>query len=268
MGISDTFSDALETASDLSFESVFNMIFHTDTFPGPFTIMSIYICFYLRLSTQKPGMKWYRSFLLGVAMVTLPRFIMGRIIERQIKETDNHNFLIYFGVVWAFFNIFPFDIVFKFCNRPVSRLVLVIMEAISESLILVTTHFNVAGVFTYENGGADTARIIIYMCVITISPLFAQKVDAILSGERKRDFCFPVAHYKRVIVTNIIMTLITKESLLWSEALIDHYNLIPVLAMFNVIFRVIDYIVYEGYPFYYVDAIFPKFGDNYKQVFA
>ena len=267
MGISDTFSDALESAGDLSFETIYNLIFHTDTFPGPFTIMSIYVCFYLRLTTFKTGMKWYRSFLLGLCLVYLPRYTLGKIISRSIKESQNYNFLVYYSVVWLLFNIFPFDLIFKFCNRPVSRLVLAIMEAISESLILVTNHFNISSVFSYEDNH-DSAKIIMYMIFINIIPLLIQKIDAILSGEKKRDFCFPIAHFKRTLLSIVIITFITKESFFWTEAIIDHYSLIPLLAFLNGLLRAIDYIAYEGYIFHYVDFLFPSLGDHSPQVFA
>lgn len=265
MGFSDTINDAIDTASDLTFDSIFNIIFHTDTFPGPYAILCIYICFYLRLTTKSGGMSWYRSFILGLALAILPRYTLSWTISRLIPETKDYGFLVYFSVIWALFNLCPFDLVFKFCNRAASRFVLVLMQAHAESLITITNLFNVVSTFTNDDK-IDNSKVLMYMYCIELVPLFVQGIDMAISGE-KRFFIYPVAHFKRIVLIILVSNFITQETALWPESIIDCYSLIPVLSLINCVFRTIDFFAYEGYPFHYVDVIFPSLNDGSKRFF-
>jgi hypothetical protein len=209
-------------------------------------------------------MSWYRSFVVGLCMSYLPRYALTTLLLRRVPESKELNFLTYFAAVWALFNICPFDLIYRFCDRPVSRAVLSIMQAHSESVVLIHNLFNIATIFTSD--AIDNGKVIIYMGAILLVRPLIQWVDDVISNDPKPHM-EPVSHFKRIIIFIILCNYVTQQTFLWPEPIISYYELIPVVSIMSCFFRIIDFIFYEGNPFLYIDVIFPSLGDGSRQMF-
>lgn len=254
-------SDMLESASEMTFDDIFDLVFRPEGHMAYWVILSIYLCYYFRKSASPRGTKWYRSLIVGFLIIYMPRYVFSSIIHRSITELQDYTvWFVYLGI-WCAFNICPFDIVFAFCNRFSTSLALSIVEAHIEAIVTINQLYNITETFTSDDV-VNFEKIIFVQIFILFIPFIIQSIDAVISQDYERDFVFPIAHIKRISALSILIIFFTQKSSWVPEPAIDFYHIVPVMSVFCMLARFFDYLYYDFYNFKFLDLVLPALNDG------
>ena len=248
-------SDLFENVSEYTANDIFDMIFHCPYYPTIYIIQCIFTCYYLRKTTTKPGIEWYRSLILGFLLAYSGRYILGQLIARVLPEMVDNSYLKIYLIIWLLFNIFPFDLIFKFFDRTISKWVLSILSGYVDSIGLMHSIWNIINVFPDNN-----PRLILIIITYFITPMIIHVIDNLIFQENRIIMLQPFHYLKRIIfITIIILFLIQKNYFFPDQPFSQVYHLIPSLAGIMSFLRLIDLIFSKDNPFFIIDYIFPKF---------
>ncbi|EAX88183.1 hypothetical protein TVAG_367810 [Trichomonas vaginalis G3] len=251
----------LKSASELSYDDILKIIYPSDVHTPWSIVQSIYICYYLRKATTTKGMQWFRSFVIGWLLLYLPRLTISSITNVNFHGVYDYNYLIAYSITWLVFNIFPFDLAFRFCNRKIARTVLLVLQGHLEGLNLAVQIHTTNDAFTSDSNVIFSKSIIAGLVVLII-PFIVQVIDATLFDEEGRDFMTPVGYLKRMAVVISFFTIFSSNTTYWSEPLFDYSLMAFCLSLVCSLSRLFDLLYYDFHGFKYIDLILPSLGDG------
>jgi len=248
-------ADLIENAAEVSASDVFDMVFHSPYYPSMYVIQCLYICYYLRKVSRKPGIEWYRSFVLGFLLSYSGRYVFGILISRILPEMSDYSVLYVYCAVWGLYNLFPFDFFYKFIDRPVSKWVLTLLSGFAEAISVLHSIWNVDNVFS-ENYPRQIT--ILFICFII--PMIIQVIDNMISTLKLPYLLYPFHYLKRVVVMILVAILLTKKNFIWpTQPFSQIYYLIPPFSGFMAALKLIDLVFGKGNSFSIIDLFLPRF---------
>ncbi|OHT04654.1 hypothetical protein TRFO_27799 [Tritrichomonas foetus] len=249
-----SFEHFLESAQELKINDIFDVIFHSSYYPAFFIIHCFYVCYYLRISPGRNGLQWWRSLVLGFLLSYGPRYIFGSLISRGLPE---HQSLMVYKIylpVWLSMNICPFDLVYKFIHRLISRSVLAILAELGNGQLFIHYLWNSLNVFP------DEPIKCLYIIMATYgTTMLVEYVDNLIFSPKRRFMFYPYHYLKRIFVLAAVTLALSHPSLvLKPDQIISMYVIIPYMATIFALLKLLDIVVERGHPFKMLDIVFPK----------
>lgn len=235
------------TAADL-----YEIVMKSYYFPACYILHAIFICANLRYTSPGKSFPWYRSFILGFLMTAGPRYVFGKLSDRLLKEFQGKNeALITFAIVWACFNLCPFDLIFKFSMRRSSRVILKCLDAFSQAQNLVQLSYSGSMIFERKPMTVITINMFC-MCI----PILVEAIDRHLIGQRKYPMAYSYNYIKRMVVACIIVVICGTNVI---EGLYINMNsMFLYTSIVFIVLALIDYFMTEKM-FGNADLLFPEF---------
>ena len=254
--MSASLPNVFESISEYSASDIYKMIMQGYYYPGCFILHSIFIIFNIRLSSsrQKP-ISFYRSFILGYLMTTAPRYLLGFFTDRSLSEFENMATLKTFTIIWCLFNLFPFDILFKFLNRSSSKIVLSLLNSFSLAQNIYQSTYSTLMVF---DGKPLRVFTIVVICIC--STLIIDVLDRILISQRKFPMAYQFNSIKRNIIIIGVLILVGSPGIIEEGvSLMGMAELTNYTVIINILLTILDLIYFNGKIFYQLDLFFRDF---------
>lgn len=254
-----SFSSFLESAQELNLNSIYDLIFHSSYYPTFFFVQCLYVCLYLRFSPGRPSLKWWRSLLLGFFLSYGPRLVFSWLISRNLPEKQNGVAYITYLISWALLNICPFDLVFKFLSRLVSRSILAILAEFGNGQLLI--HY----LWNSSNAYPDHPITSLYVSFVPYTvTMIVEYLDNLIFDPKRRFMLYPYSYLKRVfIMASAVIVLSQPNFILDQPHIIDMYILIPYFATMNGLLKLLDIVFTKGHPYEIFDILFPTEAMSY-----
>lgn len=246
--IPDLFGNLMEYSAGELYELIFSSYY----FPAYYILHAVFVCFNLRYTSPGKNFPWYRSFILGFLLTAGTRYVFGKLCNRLLREFEGRNeAFIAYGIVWACFNICPFDLIFKFAMRPSSKVIIKCLDAFAQAQNVVQLSFSGAMIFEQKPLKVITLNIFC-MCI----PIIVDVLDRLIFGQRRPPMLYSFNYIKRMIVACIIIVVLGTnviEGLYMSTGRASLYA-----SLVFVVLAALDYYM-TGKPFGNADLLFPNF---------
>jgi hypothetical protein len=247
-GMTDLLQDIVDSAKDLEWQSISDTIFHSEYYPTFYLVHCIFVCVYLRSSAGVHGLQWWRSWLLGLVFSYGTRYLFLWLIDRFIIDRD---VVLYYTGVWLAFNIFPYDLVYRFARRTVPLGLLALFAEFGNGQLVIHYAWNA------NNSFPD--KVLKSLMVIATAYAFPMAIDSFdnIAFRPKRRFMFyPWTYLKRIIAQATVVMLATVPTPIWPHPYSHMYTLVPYNALVNGVLKLVDGVWAQNL-FGVVDLVFP-----------
>lgn len=237
--------------SHCTLKEIRNNIFHAKYFPFFFVIECMRVCTYLRVSCSRPGLAWWRSFGLGFILVYGQRLLFSWLTNARFDDIQM-SILREYTVVWAVFNIMPFDIVFRVVNRRIPRFLIAALAEFGFGQFLVNWIWFSANTFKEKPLAAATVLAVLPVVIAVIEALD----NAVFASKRRFPY-FPRARIVRQIAAVMIDIVICVPNGIVQDPLTLMYPTAPVVGVLFAVLKILDTGIYRN-TFMYADVLLPK----------
>lgn len=239
----------IDTMRSFILNDLFNFIFRSDYYPVYYIIHVVYTCLNIRLTTNNFQVSWYRSIILNYCLSICPRYLLQVFLTTELPEFVEMTSFKGFFLVWALFNICPFDIIFILFNRQPILWIVQILDSFTIGRCLVITCETAASVFE-----GQFLRVFIISTCCTCAPILVDLFDRFLIRPRYDPMAYEIHYSKRLIVAVFITVFnIVVENMDIAEILIP-------LSFLSL--SIFDLYMNHGEVFRTRDIIFPHFWGN------
>jgi hypothetical protein len=170
-----------------------------------FIFHSMYVCLSVRSFTGRNGLPFYRSFPLAWLITVGPRYCFSLAAGVQIpKFPGNENTFSVFFIIWAFFNIFPFDFVFKISYYL--SIAIRLLDAVAEASSLTQMS-------AYQIAGHDVTslELCVLLCLCAFVPFIVDVLDRFFYADWNCPKMYQSHHICRMILGSVFLFLRPKS---------------------------------------------------------
>jgi hypothetical protein len=206
---------------------------------------------YLRLAAGQNGIQWWRSLVLGFLFSYGTRWAFGWLIYRLLPERQSGQIYLQYLLVWAAFNLVPFDLIFRFMKRPIARFFLVVASEFGNGQLII--HFLWNGINAFPE---KPLAIIVLILSIYAFPIALDHLDSLVFEPRRKYMFYPWSYWKRIVIDGIVLLALCQDGFILNKAKMHMYSIVPFNAVALAICKVLDIIVY-GNVFEVFDVLMP-----------